>query len=218
MSDDEGEAFPNSEQLFSAAFALKHPYPAILRLIKQHPSSSAVWDAVTCYGNAAQENPRRADAFAAVLVKLRNCPDVPPFAVTDNSIQGVYCDKLYDIHNEGLGIIMDEEMTALDAKNPHLFHSYLSALSFKHGLMSCSTMYGAIQDGLIDLGTNVRAQTALLGACIQLLVSGSVIVPAGTPVFWSGAADLATRLRAQLKRGIIKDRHFHKFLEVGIFT
>lgn len=210
MSD---ESFPGAEKLFTAAFALQNPTPELLRLIRAHPTYAAVDELVFYYTEAAEEDPARADALAAALARVRDTPNVPYQGV--DGIAGHFSRKLADLHCRGLA--NEENSGVVDATNLFLINSYLSALSFKYRLSESSDMYGSIQDGLETTASDGQAQSLLIGACIQLLVAGSQIVPDGSS-FWSGAADIATKLTAQKKRGLIKDKHIGSFLDVSILN
>lgn len=215
MFEEQAESFPGAERLFRAAFALREPYPEVLRLINQHPDDGAVIDCVLAYTYAAQQAPERAEHLAAVLLRLRDGPDAPSLPGVQQGLTHIYYQVLADIHNTGLFVDFGDT-TSLNSKNPYLIHSYLSAVSLKHGLTNWSPMFGVIADGLdATRDVNIREQTILFGACIQLLFFGSGIVPIGS-AFWSGPDDIAEKLRRQKGRGLIKEKEIERFLDVGV--
>lgn len=213
MFNDDPESFPGATDLFRAAFALRDPYPEVLRLINLHPNSGAIVDCVAAYAYAAQQNPERAERLAGILLRLRDGPNAPSLPQVEQGLTYLYYQTLAFIHNKELAIGFDDT-TPISSKKPFLIHSYLSAISLKYGLTDCGAMYGAIAEGLDTArDINIREQTMLLGACLQLLLCGSRIVPQGVGD-WSGPADVAAKLREQKKRGLIKNSNIGKILDV----
>ena len=180
------EAFPDAEILFRRAYGLSDPAPELLNLIKAHPTEAAVRDLLIDYTIIVEENPSRACALASALVALRDSPDAPV-------IQGG---------------------TTFSPTNTYLTNCLLSGLSFKHDLTSSPDQRQAIRDGL-DLnagGNSSISELLVIGACIQLLTSGSEIV-AAQPFNYS-TNEIATKLRFQQSAGTVKDSNARRLLEV----
>ncbi|KAF8808078.1 hypothetical protein BYT27DRAFT_6601517 [Phlegmacium glaucopus] len=165
-SDD---AFPNSETLFNEAFVAVDPVPPLLQLLKQHPEYRAVRDLAISYHEAVEANPYRGNFLAEALVILINSPL--------NSVEELaefIGQALADLHFKY--IYEDNAPREYGPKNSYLHHSLLSALSHKHKLTSTSDMLAAIDDGLDAPINSAESEVLVMGACIQLLLYGSMIV------------------------------------------
>ncbi|KAF5334943.1 hypothetical protein D9611_010009 [Ephemerocybe angulata] len=206
MSD---ESFPNAEKLLQAAYAQSNPAPELLRLLKANPTYPAVVDLLVQYTEAAEEKPSRAEALAGALVRVRDASDAP--VIADNTLTHYFSRQLADLHTRGL----DGDDDDFSASNTYLINSLLSGLSFKYGLTSSPDQYGAIQSGLDVKTRTPLSQVLLIGAVIQLLVAGSIIVPQGTS-YWSGAEEIATKLKAQKQNGVIRDKDVGAVLDLAI--
>jgi len=118
----------------------------------------------------------------------------------------------------------DKEGKNYGPKNKFLFHSLLSSLSLKHRLTQNSVMYAAIEKGLDPHGldhplfNSQDAEVLVVGACIQLLLHGSVITTeAAGPRYRRPAEVITKNLKDQKAAGTVKDPHAIQVLEVSKF-
>lgn len=158
-----------------------------------------------------EENPSRACALASALVALRDSPDAPVIQ-GGSSLAEEFHVGLADLHSRGL--TFDDDNTKFNPTNTYLTNCLLSGLSFKHDLTSSPDQRQAIRDGL-DLnagGNSSISELLVIGACIQLLTSGSEIV-AAQPFNYS-TNEIATKLRFQQSAGTVKDSNARRLLEV----
>jgi len=213
MSND---AFPNAEKLFRDAFALPDPAPALLELIKAHPTYSAVIDLLENYTAVAQENPSRANALALALVAVRDSPDAP--VIDDESLASLFYYELVDIHRCGFD---DADNThnlnkGFGPTDPFLLNSLLSGLSIKYNLADCSDQRGYLWESLEDTDDwQPTSEVRVIGACIQLLTSGSIIMQTSKPYVQS-VNEAATKLKARKSKGIVNNANALQVLELAI--
>jgi hypothetical protein len=211
MSND---AFPNAEQLFRDAFALPDPAPELLRLIKAHPTYAAVMDLLVHYTAVVQGNPSRANALALALVAVRDSPDAP---VTDaDALDELFSRQLADLHSRGFDFLDNprNHNMGIVPTNTFLLTSLLSGLSIKYDLTDSSDQYGTLWEGLdADDSNSSISEVRVIGACIQLLTSGSIIIRKSEEYIQS-ADEALTKLKAQKARGTMKDSNALQLLEV----
>ena len=169
MSDSESddEASPNVELLFQQAFAEEDPAHSLKKVVNEHPTYEYIeFPLIRCYVEAVEKNPSRGQVFASALTKLDTfLADIG--GQLDRTV-------LFNID-------FDEEHKDYGPKNGFLFHSLLSGLSLKYGLVGNSIMYATIEKGLDpspgrnDTLNSINPEVLVVGACIQLLLGGSVI-------------------------------------------
>ena len=203
------EPFPHAEELFSCAFTLSDPTPALLKLIKAHPTEAVVRELLISYIEAVEDNPSRAYPLASVLVALRDSPDAP--VIRGFSLAETLYNELDDLHSQGS--VFDKDNKTFGPTNTYLINSLLSGISFKYNLTLSRTQYSYIEDGLNVDHASPICQLLLIGACIQLLTNGSKIVPTGKP-FIRSADEVATKLRFQRSVGRIKEPNALRLLDV----
>ena len=206
----EEEAFPNSNHLFQQAFAAADPVPHLLQLLKQHPTYLAVRDLVVSYTEAVEEDPSRGQSLASTLARVRDSSDAPTFGTETLSshINSVLADQHFKV------IYGDSEVKEYGPKNTYLLDSLLSGLSLKHGLTSTSDQYAAIDHGLDAPHNSDKSEVLVVGACIQLLLHGSVIVTESAGSYRKEAKVVAKELKAQEVAGTVKNPHAIRVLEV----
>jgi len=206
----EEEAFPNSTHLFQQAFAAADPVPHLLQLLKQYPTYLAVRDLVVSYTEAVEEDPSRGQSLASALARLRDSSDAPTFGTETLSshINSVLADQHFKV------IYGDNEVKEYGPKNTYLLDSLLSGLSPKHELTSTSDQYAAIDHGLDAPHNSDKSEVLVVGACIQLLLHGSVIVTESAGSYRKEAKVVAKKLKAQEVAGTVKDPHAIRVLEV----
>ena len=204
-SDDASETSPNVELLFQQAFAGTDPAPCLIKVVKEHPTYEDIeFPLIDCYVEAVEKNPSRGQVLASALAKLDTLSD-DIFGQLDRAVH--------------FKIFFDEE--AYGPKNKFLFHSLLSGLSLKHRLTHNSTMFAAIEEGLL-LNEGERHYNSLdpevlvVGTCIQLLLSGSVIPTERAGPGYRRSAELITKnLKDRKAAGVVKDPHATQVLEVS---
>ncbi|KIM34616.1 hypothetical protein M413DRAFT_33156 [Hebeloma cylindrosporum] len=213
MSED---AFPNAEQLFRAAFALRDPAPALLELLKAHPTRPAVMGLLAHYAEIAQENPSRANALTLALVAVRDSTDAP--LIYGDSLAEQFSHELVDIHRCSFD---DADNThqhhkGFDPTDAFLLSSLLSGLSIKYDLADSSDQRGYLWESLEDTDDwQPTSEVRVVGACIQLLTSGSIIIQSSKPYVQS-ANEAAAKLKARKSKGVVKDSNALRVLELAI--
>jgi len=207
MSDD--EASPNVEHLLQQAFAEADPAPSLLQVVKEHPSYEDIeFPLVKYYVEAVEENPSRGQALASALARL----DALSADINGELDRAVHFNADFD-----------NEVKDYGPKNKFLFHSLLSGLSLKHRLTQNSVMYAAIEKGLDPIGSDQPLlnsqdpEVLVVGACIQLLLHGSVITTeTAGPRYRRSAEVVAKNLNDQKVAGVVKDTHAIQVLELAI--
>ncbi|KIM35530.1 hypothetical protein M413DRAFT_347420 [Hebeloma cylindrosporum] len=203
------DAFPNAGQLFRDTFALPDPAPALVVLLKAHPTYNALVNLVCHYTLAAHENPSRANALAAALATVRDSPDAP---VTDgDDVQWILAEEIPESHSYGF----DSKDKLIVPTNKFLLTSLLSGFSFKYHLGSSPKQYGILWSSFGDIADCQTTEVRVIGACIQLLTSGSIIFP-GSEYYAATANEAATKLMATKSKGVVKDSNAIKVLELAI--
>ncbi|KAF9473542.1 hypothetical protein BDN70DRAFT_925102 [Pholiota conissans] len=182
-----------------------------MKLIKEHPSYDAVVDCVIAYTFIAEENPERVDALARTLRAVRDSPDAPMIGGDSTTLWEIYREQLRVLHAQGFAEIPEQ----IGPTNSFLLTSLLSGISFKYDLLSCSEQYGTILEGLNARPTSPNAEVHVAGACIQLLIAGSHIIPHSTSYFKS-SDDIATKLKAQRDAGTVKNENARRILDLAI--
>ena len=206
----EEEAFPNSYHLFQQAFAAAEPVPHLLQLLKQYPTYLAVRDLVVSYTEVVEEDPSLGQSLASTLARVRDSCDAPTFEMETLSsyINSVLADQHFKV------IYGDNEVKEYGPKNTYLLDSLLSGLSLKHGLTSTADQFAAIDHGLDAPHSSDKSEILVVGACIQLLLHGSVIVTEFAGSYRKEAKVVAKNLKAQGVAGTVKDSHAIQVLEV----
>jgi len=164
------------------------------------------------------ESPTQFDKFAGALVKLQNSKRV---TVAGGDRLGnpaqleIYLalnHQLYEIHSSDLVVAKDPSVTP---SNEYLVASLLYAVSMKYRLCDSSIYSAAIAHGLHcrdkkKYRDNVASrQVRVLGACLQLLMSGSYFYgPTGTEV---GTDDVLAALE---EARVVKHPNGQRLLEV----
>jgi hypothetical protein len=209
------EAFPNAEQLFCDAFALPDPAPKLLELIKAHPTYAAVMDLLVHYTVVVQENPSRANAFALALVAVRDSLEAPAIDNDSTVLAELISRKLADLHSRGFQSLDDpqNDNKGLVPTNTFLLTSLLSGLSIKYDLTDSSDQYGNIWESVDANDNSSTSEVWVIGACIQLLTSGSKIIKRSKQYIQS-ANQAATKLEFQKSKGTIKESNALQLLEV----
>jgi len=102
--------------------------------------------------------------------------------------------------------------------NEYLLDCLLSGLSLKLGLTMTSGILYTIVDGLKAQRWRRRcSEVMVVGSCIQLLLSGPAITTKFAGYYRKSPRKIAKKLKAQKKRGIVKDPHAIQVLDVGGF-
>ena len=205
-------ASPITEEMFHRAYALSDPMPELLKLIKAHPTEAAVRDIVIYYIEAVEDNPPRAYESTSVVVALRESLDAPMIRGGFSLAEAFYI-ELHDLLPRGFDFDSDKDSRTFGPTNLYLIACLLSGLSFKYNLTSSKDQYGEIRRGLHAHDISSTSELLVIGACIQLLTSGSKIVPTGKP-FIHSADEVAVQLKLQRYAGRVKESNAVKLLEV----
>ena len=163
----------------------------LLELIKAHPTYETATELLDHYIDVVQKSPYRANELASSLSYLPESPDIPTIGSGD-SLGDLFYTELADRHR--LGFQLNKDTETFGPSNTYLIASLLSGLSFKHKLSECSDQYGHIKSGLNIVDHNLPiSEVLVVGACIQLFINGSEIVPEGKP-FIQSTDEVATKL------------------------
>lgn len=207
-------AFKNSSKLLKEAFAAEDPLPPLTDLLKTHSTLPAVQELVTAYVEAVKANPSRGQFLASTLYKLGHSTDPGLARLTTalggEPLWGIINDELFDSHHFRA---FYKGPTRWGPGNHHLLDSLLSALSMRHDLSITGNQLGAISEGLDADKNDKNAQEIVIGACIQLLLAGSlerVIAYVGAP------QEVATKLKKQKANKVVENENAIKLLDLTI--
>ena len=216
------------EQQIRDALSLPEPVIAassLVDVIKQKPTAETVAWLAELYESLATENPSRADALAESLVLLRDSPDIPTIAKNDP--KGSPCQESFDVV---LNLFLYEvlsaaisgpssDLVAIAPTNSFLVGSVISATASKHGLCTSAAQIGAIARGVHFPGSEYQLhsspevwEASSLGACLQLLISGSVFCNDGQ--LGRNKEQLLPSIKSFLAGETIKDANGKKLLQV----
>lgn len=96
------DAFPNSEKFFLDAFSLPDPVPALLALLKDHPTYATVSELILYYFEAAEASPLRAYTLARALLAIREAPDAPIIQGDGSTLRELFFREIADRHSREL--------------------------------------------------------------------------------------------------------------------
>jgi hypothetical protein len=200
------EAFPNAESAFRDAFNQPDPAPKLLELITAHPDVEAIGDLILVYTELVGEF----DKFAAALVKLQHSKGITVAGLdrignqSQLEIGYALSEQLHDHH---AGSLVRPSNPFVTPSNEYLINSLLSAISIKYKLCGSHTAVD-----LHDL-PKIYRQVYIVGACLQLLMSGSYLYgPTGTEV---GSDDVLATLEKVKESRVVKDPDGRRVLEVS---
>ena len=215
------EAFPNAESLFHQAFASEDPALHLLQLLKDHTTYPAVRDLISYYFDAVAKDISLAQPLASALVTIGRSPDAPTYG--RETLEVLLAKELAGTHFKYYD---DDVHKEFSPTNAYLHDSLLSGLSFKFHLTAAADLYAAIIDGLegwprsiVDClkGRRICSEVMVVGSCIQLLLAGHAISAASAGSYRRSPKKVAEKLKAQKKRGIVKDPHAIQVLDVTQF-
>ena len=198
------KAFPNAESTFWDAFNQPNPAPKLLELLTAHLDVKALLNLIVIYMELIGKSPFQFDKFAGALIKLQNSKGIT-IASGDRlgnpaqlEITHALYKQLHDIHSAKLVIARDPSVTP---SNQYLIDSLLSAISIKYRL--CDTHSTTVAYGLHYKPKRPYPQVYVLGACLQLLMSGLYLYgPTGTEV---GTDDVLATLEKAKNSCVVKD-------------
>jgi hypothetical protein len=215
------------EQEIRDALSLSEPAIAaasLLHIVKQKPTARTVAWLAELYEELAIENPIRTDALTQSLVLLRDSPDIPTI-VKHDSKEGPYQESfrvvqslfMYDVLSGALvGVNSD---SAIEPTNSFLVGSIMSAAATKQRLCCSAAQIGAVALGIQFPGTEYQKycdpealEASSLGACLQLLIAGSVFCNSGQ--LGRNKEQLLPSLKSLLKSETIKDPNGKRLLQV----
>jgi len=209
------ESFPNAESIFHQAFAAVDPAPRLLQILNEHPTYAAARDLIMFYFDAVAKDPSRAQPLASALITIARSPDAPTYEW--ETLYVVFAKELARTHFKYYN---EDDMLhkAYGPTNEYLLDCLLSGLSLKLGLTVTTEMFSTIVDGLKAPRWRRRcSEVMVVGSCIQLLLSGPAITTKHAGPYRKSPRKIADRLKAQKKRGIVKDPHAIQVLDVGGF-
>ena len=205
------EAFPDGDHIFQQAFAAEDPAPLLLDILKEHPTYfTLLLDLFFHFVEAMHNDPYRGQILASALAKITHSPDAPSFG------QDTLHDLLYrELADSLFNDDYDSDIAKVyGPKNPFLLDSLISGFSFKYKLTESLDMYGFLNEGLkaprSSKDLKVEVSLAVVGTCIQLLLSGSRIR--------RELGNLAKILKVHEAAGTVKDRHAIEVLKVHFFA
>jgi len=216
------ESFLNAEDAFRDAFNQPNPTPKLLELIKEHPQLPTIIHLVSVYLQLVAECPIQIDKFARALVDLQATNDITIAAYdacgnpAQQNILPLLNRELAGFHSGDLGAAVED--TSITPSNDYFVASLLSATSMKYRLCDSPAQVGAVMHGLRvndrryrDDGLSSR-EVFVVGACLQLLVTGSYLYgPTGTD---TTKVDVLTALQDIRAEGIVKSQNGQRLLEV----
>ncbi|KAH9484647.1 hypothetical protein JR316_0004129 [Psilocybe cubensis] len=212
FNDSESHNHVQIEDLIENAFEEIDPAPSLIRIINNHPGYEDIeFLIVDAYIRAIERMPSRGYALPKALKKLEAIS-----ADIDNDLAStVYFNA--DFSNV--------EASEYGPKNKFLMHSFISGLSIKHNLAQTTTMYALIEKGLDPDGARQKCESFsgitneifVVGACIQVLLAGSVLISESAGPNYRTTADIVARqLKSRMEEGVVKEKHAHAVLELAI--
>ncbi|KAF9553302.1 hypothetical protein CPC08DRAFT_754314 [Agrocybe pediades] len=208
-SDTDSDA-PSVEHLFDQAFTEPNPGPALQKIVDDRPSYTNIeFPLIKAYFDAASTDPSRANILAGALAGLG--PDTLKGAINRELARSVH-----------FVFRAVPEDTAFGPSNPFLLHSLLSGLSLKYSLTQTSAMYSAIEKGLEPTDVEhplldaLNAEVLVVGACIQVLLAGSVLASERAGTYRRTAEVVAENLRDSRDAGRVKDPRAVNVLNLAI--
>ena len=215
------EAFPNAESVFHQAFASEDPAIRLLQLLNDHTTYPAVRDLISFYFDAVAKDTSLAQPLASALVTIGRSPDAPTYG--RETLEVLLAKELAGTHFKYYD---DDVHKDFGPTNAYLHDSLLSGLSLKLRLTAAADLYAAIIDGLegwprsiVDRlkGRRNCSEVMVVGSCIQLLLAGHAISTTSAGSYRRSPKKVAEKLKAQKKRGIVKDPHAIQVLDVMQF-
>ncbi|KIM39493.1 hypothetical protein M413DRAFT_415414 [Hebeloma cylindrosporum] len=219
-----------TEQQICNALALPDPVTAVsclIHVVQQQPYAETVACIADTYESLASVNPSGADCLAQTLVLLNESPDVPNIAKhapRRNPDQGTFSETLNLFLYEVISAAIAEptsDPAAIAPTNPFFVGSVISASAVKYGLFASAAQIGAVALGIHFPGIEYQLYSGpeayeelALGACLQLLIAGSVFSDIGQ--LGRNKGQLLPSLKSLLTNKTIKEPNGKKLLQVTI--
>jgi len=178
------------DQQIREALSLCEPINAassLLHVVNRRPDVETISWVAELYELLALDNPSRADALTQSLI-LRDSSDAPTITENDykgnlrrESFRAVLHSFLYEILSTAISG-PSSDLLAIAPENLFLVGSVISAAATKQGLFSSVEQIGALARGIQSPDSEYEysdPEVSLLGACLQLLIAGSVFCNAG---------------------------------------
>lgn len=212
------------EQQIRDALSLPEPVisaSSLVNVIKQQPTAETVAWLAELYESLATEKPSRAEALAESLVLLRDSPDIPTIAKNETHIKNPVLNLfLYEVLSAAVSGPRSDLVAIAPTNESFLVGSVISTTATKHGLCTSAARIGAIARGIHFPGSEYQLhskpktwETSSLGACLQLLISGSVFCNDGQ--LGRNREQLLPSIKSLLAGETIKDANGKKLLQVG---
>lgn len=216
------ESSQNVESALLDAFKHPDPAPRLIELIRAHSQFPTIFYLISIYTELAAELPTQIDKFAQALaqvktskVKIDTEDDFGKPAQLD--IEPIFVSELAD---ELSGDFVNVKDLSVTSSNEYLIASLLSATSRKYRLCESPAQIGSVLCGLYyndrKYGYADRAtfEVRVLGACLQLLTSGSYLY--GPEGIYAGKIDVLAALETIKKEGVVKNPNGQELLEATI--
>jgi len=218
---------PTVDQQIRDALSLSEPFIAassLLHVVKQQPDAETVSWIAELYDLLAIENPFRADALTQSLVLLRDFPDIP--TITKNDYHGHSYQESFEVLldlflHEVLSAAVSgpsSDLFAVTPENSFLIGSVTSAEAAKQDLFISSRQVSAITRGIqfpkseYEYSDPEGREVSCLGACLQLLIAGSVFSDGGH--LGRNKEQLLPSIKSLAAKEIIKDPNGKRLLQV----
>jgi hypothetical protein len=214
-SFQQGAPSQSVEDALQDALSHSTPAPMLIELIKAHPNHTTILDLVVLYTELVAEQPNQVDKLAEALAEVKTSK--LKIGTDMDDIEPIFFRELADVLSGELSSDID---TSVAPSNSYLIASLLSAASRKHRLGESSAQVGSILCGLYYSDRNhsvavpATYEVLVLGACLQLLSSGSYIY--GPQGFHFGKIDVLSALQVAKKEGVVKNPNGQRLLEVCI--
>ena len=214
------ESFPDAVKAIREAFNLPDPTQQLLELIRAHPELPTVGDIVVIYLELVQQSPSQVDKLTSILANVKSSTEftvaacnrlgksvpIPIALAFDLELNELFCSELAGL-NDAL----------VTPSNEHLIASLLSAVAMKYSLCHPNSFSGTVHRGLYYQNDTYRFDVAthqvlVLGACLQLSMSGSHFCgPEGFD-----ASHLLSVLEGIKNVGVVKHPGGQQLLEVCV--
>ena len=206
------EAFPNAESIFHQAFATVDPAPHLLQILNSQPMLLHVISSCSTlmpWPRTLLEPNLSSPSVVLPMLQLMN---------GKHSMLSSLESWHARISSTTTRTICYTKRMVPRASNEYLLDCLLSGLSLKLGLTVTTEMFSTIVDGSKAPRCRRRcSEVMVVGSCIQLLLSGPAITTKHAGPYRKSPGKIADKLKAQKKRGIVKNPHAIRVLDVRWF-
>ncbi|KAF9521763.1 hypothetical protein CPB83DRAFT_900311 [Crepidotus variabilis] len=187
-----GSVSTDTIPLFRQAFAATDPVSSLLHLLNDASNERSICDLLFAYTDEIDENPYQAQALTSILLKLRHqpTPEIPRFSQgLRNLIYEELGDRLFK---------REPDVMVYGPKNEHLLDALIVGLSYQHDLAAGGDELAVLQEGLNAIRDgSEKSQVLVVGACIQLLMGGHVILTEDVGTYRMTAEEITMKLKSR---------------------